>query len=420
MMIERRVNWQSKGLSVSVALSLILVFCGACGSQPATVTTGEQTRTPIKIGIALSLSGDFAANGRAFERGYQLWADNVNAHGGLLGRQVALYIIDDGSNPDQVQIDYQKLITSDKVDLVFGPYSTQLTKTASLVASQYGYAMLEGAGGGPSVFNRGLRNVFDVSLPVANNLASFAHYVLSLPVSRRPMTAAYATEDDPFTQPQIDRVRVLLEQGGIKTLSFQTYAPSTTTNYNVIADTIAISHAQVVVCGTRVPDTSAFIKHFKLLHYNPRIMVTTAGPNQGNIFLKAIGGAAYAEGIFVPNGWYPQLKTPGNAQMIKAYLARYQGTPDKITADTAESYSVGQVAFQAVTKIQSLDNAKLLAELHSGDTFQSVQGPVKFDATGQNVLAQAYLLQWQKGVLIPVYPASAALATPELPKLDWP
>jgi branched-chain amino acid transport system substrate-binding protein len=415
-MSERKIHGQSKG--VSLALSLILVFCGACGSQ-STTTEGQAT-TPIKIGIALSLSGDFAADGRAFEQGYQLWADEINAHGGLLGRQVKLNIVDDGSSPDTVQLAYQKLITGDKVDLVFGPFSTQQTKPASLVASQYGYAMLEGAGGGPSVFNRGLHNVFDVSLPVANALVSFTHYLLSLPVSKRPTTAAYATEDDPFTQPQVERARVLLEQGGMKTLSFQTYALSTTTNYNVIADTIAISHAQVVVWGTELPDSSAFIEHFKLLHYNPRMLIATAGPDQGNVFLKAIGGAATAEGILFPNAWYPQLKVPGNAEMIKAYLAKYKGTPDEISADIAEAYSVGQVTFQAVTKIKGLDNAKLLTELHSGATFQSVQGPVKFDATGQNILAQAYLSQWQRGAYLPVYPPSAAMATPEFPKPNWP
>jgi branched-chain amino acid transport system substrate-binding protein len=417
-MIGQGTTWASKGLSVSVALSLILVFGVACGSQ-STTTTGGRVTTPIKIGIALSLSGDFADDGKALEQGYQLWADEVNAHGGLLGRQVKLDIVDDASNPDQVQISYQKLITAEKVDLIFGPFSTQQTKPASLVASQYGYAMLEGSGGGPSVFNRGLHNVFDVSLPVVNDLVSFAHYLLALPVSKRPTTAAYITEDDPFTQPQVDRAREVLEQGGVKTLSSQVY-PSGGSNYNLIADTVAISHAQVVVCGTELPDSSAFIKHFELLHYNPRMLVATAGPDQGHAFLKAIGGSESAEGIFFPNGWYPQLKTPGNTDMIKAYLARYKGTSDEISADIAEAYSVGQVAFQATTKIKSLDNAKLLAELHSGDTFQSVQGPVKFDATGQNILAQAYLFQWQKGTVIPVYPASVALVAPEFPKPNWP
>jgi branched-chain amino acid transport system substrate-binding protein len=74
-----------------------------------------------------------------------------------------------------------------------------------------------------------------------------------------------------------------------------------------------------------------------------------------------------------------------------------------------------------VTKNNSLDNTKLIAELHSGDTFQSVQGDVKFDSTGQNTAALAYLFQWQKGALVPVYPTSAQGAVaPEFPKPNWP
>jgi branched-chain amino acid transport system substrate-binding protein len=106
--------------------------------------------------------------------------------------------------------------------------------------------------------------------------------------------------------------------------------------------------------------------------------------------------------------------------MVTAYLARYGGAADQISADVAEAYSVGQVAYQAITKIKSLDTAKLLAELHSGETFQSVQGLVKFDSTGQNSAAQAYLFQWQKGVLLPVYPAAVASVPPEFPKPNWP
>jgi branched-chain amino acid transport system substrate-binding protein len=86
----------------------------------------------------------------------------------------------------------------------------------------------------------------------------------------------------------------------------------------------------------------------------------------------------------------------------------------------AEGYSVGQVVAQVVTKNNSLDNAKLIAELHSGDTFTSVQGPVKFDDVGQNIAAKAYLFQWQKGKYIPVYPAASAQAQAQYPKPQWP
>ncbi|WIG61898.1 MAG: ABC transporter, substrate-binding protein (cluster 4, leucine/isoleucine/valine/benzoate) [Ktedonobacterales bacterium] len=394
--------------------TVILATLAACGTSGGSTTSSG----PIKIGFTVSLTGDFSDDGKAVEQGYQLWADTINAHGGLLGRQVSLDILDDASNPDQVTTDYQKLITVDKVDLLFGPFSTLLTKPASVVAHRYGYALPEGSGGGPSVFTAGLNNVFDVSLPVASNLVSFAQYILALPAAQRPQTAAYATEDDPFTQPQVDLAKQMLEQGGVKTAYYNVY-PAETTDFAPIAQAVIHSGAQVTIFGTLLPDITAFIQAFKQQHYNPQGLIATAGPDQGTQFLNNIGGAQSAEGIFVPNGWYAELNAPGNADMVAAYVAKYGGTPDDISSDVAEAYSVGQVVQQAVTQNKSLDNAKLIQTLHSG-TFTSVQGDVKFDSTGQNTAATAYLFQWQSGKLIPVFPASAATAQPEYPKPNWP
>ena len=405
--------------SVSV-LCLALFALSACGGSTTTGTTSNQSQPPIKIGISLSLSGDFSADGKAFQQGYQLWADTVNKNGGLLGRKVQLDILSDASSTTQVVTNYQKFITVDHDDLVLGPFSTLLTKSASLVASRYGYAMIEGAGGGPSVFTRGLHNLFDVSAPVANLLVSFTQYILSLPAAQRPQTAAFATEDDPFTQPQVDTARALLEQGGVKTVSYQVY-PAETTDYTPIAQKMIASNAQVIVTGTLLPDISAFIQAFRQQHYNPRAIIATAGPDQGAQFLNAVGGTKAAEGVFVPNGgWYPGINTFQNSQMVHDYLAKYGGTADQISSDVAEAYSVGQVLSQAVNKIHSVDNTKLINELHSGDTFQSVQGDVKFNAQGENTLATGYLFQWQKGSLVSVYPATQATNPPEFPKPNWP
>src|SRR5258708_5768557 len=295
-------------LGFIAAASLLLATFAACG--PATSTSTNTA--PIKIGFTVSLTGDFSADGKAIQQGYQLWADTINAHGGLLGRKVELDMLDDASSAEQVTTDYQKLISVDKVDLTFGPFSTLLTKPASVVTHRYGYALPEGAGGGPSVFQQGLNNVFDVSLPVANNLVSFAQWILSLPTA----------------------------QG------------------------IVSSHAQVGVFGTLLPDISAFILAMKQQHYNPQAIIATAGPDQGTDFLKNIGGMQSAEGIFVPNGWYAELNAPGNQDMVAAYIAKYGGTAADMSSDVPEAYSVGQVVQQAVTQNHSLDNDKLLQTPH--------------------------------------------------------
>jgi branched-chain amino acid transport system substrate-binding protein len=407
-----RHTWRALGVAGTLVL---LVATAACGGSSGPT----QPSTPIKIGFTVSLTGDDSADGKAFLQGYQLWADHINKNGGLLGRQVKLVWYDDATSTDQVTTNYQTLITVDKVDLLFGPFSTLLTKPASVVANRYGYAFVEGAGGGPSVFTRGLNDIFDVSLPVASALVNFDQWILALPAGQRPTTAAYATEDDPFTQPQVDLAKQQLEAGGITTASYQVY-PAETTDFGPIAQKLINSKAQVIVCGTLLNDIAAFIQAFKQQHFNPQALIATAGPDQGSQFTSAIGGAQSAEGIFVPNGgWYPQLNTFENQQMVAAYLAKYGGTAADISSDIAEAYSVGQVMQQAVTKNHSLDNTKLIQELHS-DTFNSVQGPVKFDSTGQNTAAIAYLFQWQNGNLIPVYPANVATASPEFPKPNWP
>jgi len=404
--------------------ALMLAACSSTSSGTTPSSGASKNTTPIKIGVSLSLSGDFSADGKAFQQGYQLWADDTNAKGGLLGRQVQLDIVNDASSPVQVATNYQKLISVDHVDLVFGPFSTLLTKASSQVVNRYGYALVEGAGGGPSVFTSGLMNVFDVSLPVANNLVSFAKWIAGMPASSRPATAAYATQNDPFTAPQLDAARAILEPAGVQTVYNKVY-PSETTDYGPIAAGMISAKADIVLVGTLLPDVTAFVKQFVQQNYNPKALIATAGPDQGTQFISNVG-ASHTEGIMVPNGWYATQNTPGNAAMVAEYIKKYGGDASGISSDIPEAYSVGEVTAQAVTQNGSLDQTKLIATLHSG-TFDSVQGKVKFDSTGQNTAAFAYVFQWQKGVLLPYQPDATNALVPippsttaiEYPKAPW-
>src|SRR5947199_5902255 len=98
--------------------------CAAAAAFALTAAgAGSAASGPLKIGISLSLSGDFSDSGKAAQRGYKLWANVANAKGGVLGRKVQLIIRDDTSSPTQAATTYQTFITRDKVDLVFGPFS---------------------------------------------------------------------------------------------------------------------------------------------------------------------------------------------------------------------------------------------------------------------------------------------------------
>src|SRR5713101_4156451 len=400
-----------KPLSIaSVGLGLLLAACGGSSTAPASAA-------PITIGVSVSLTGDFSGDGPALKQGYDLWAQDINAKGGLLGHKVTMKYVDDASSTQQVVTNYQTLITQDKVALVFGPFSSLLTIPASTVTDRYGYAFPEPAGGGPAVFNRGLHSIFFVQpAAVEDNLVSYTKWLLSLPSSQKPKTAAYATQDDPFTQPQDDKAKSLLEAGGITTAYYKVY-PAETTDFTPIALNVVHSKADAVILGTQFPDAVAFAKTFAQQHYNPKTIVETTGPDQGKTFSDALG--ANTEGIMVPAGWTASATAYGNDKFVAEFIAKYGGAAGDISADAAEAYSVGQVIDQAATKANSIDNAKLITTLHTG-TYQTVQGPMSFDSAGRpQGGVGVYIEQWQGGQAIFVYPASVAAAQPEYPKKAW-
>jgi branched-chain amino acid transport system substrate-binding protein len=422
------------GLGAAVLSMGVLAACSSSSSSTSTSTStstsssasaSASSSTPITIGASLSLTGDFSADGQAFEKGYELWASDVNAKGGLLGRQVQLKILNDNSSPTQVATNYTTLFGSYKVDLAFGPFSSLLTTPSASVAAHYGYALVEGAGGAPSVFNSpanvATHNVFDVSLPVEDNFIPFVNWVASLPPSQRPKTAAYPMADDPFADPPVQLAQQKLQALGVKTVYSKIF-PAEAASYKPAADQVAATGAQAVLLGsTDVPTVAAFMQAFEQQHYNPMMFICAAGPDQGAAFTSAVG-KGNATGMMVPNGWYPGYANPESQAMVNEYVAKYGGSPSDINADVAEAYSVGQVMAQAVTATGGTNNAKIISYLHSGVTLNTVQGPVKFDELGKNSSAAAFTFQWQSNgtAFKQVLPAAAAGSVPIInPKPNW-
>ncbi|HUN30497.1 MAG TPA: ABC transporter substrate-binding protein [Trebonia sp.] len=393
-------RFPAKAIAATAIVVLAAGLLAGCTGSAGTTGSASESAGPITIGASLSLDGPRSADGVAFQRGYELWASDVNAHGGLLGRQVKLKILNDHSSPTQVVTNYGTLIGQDKVDLTFGPYSTLLTTPASAVAARYGYAFVEGAGGAPAVFdtplNQADRDVFDVSQPVADSMKPLVNYIESLPASQRPKTAAFPYTEDPFAAPPVQLAETLLKSIGIKTYSFPPFVESPATD-QAAAQAVASAKADIVVLGsTDVPMVAEFMKVFEEAHYNPKMFVAATGPDQGGAFTSAVG-VSDATGMMVPNGWFGSFDNAQSRQMVKEYIARYHGTVADVNADVAEAYSVGQVMAQAVTATGGLDNAKIISYLHSGVTLQSVQGPVMFDALGENSKAAGFMFQWNNG-----------------------
>jgi branched-chain amino acid transport system substrate-binding protein len=402
-------TWAAAAAALALAVALAATACGSSSGGSGS------SSGPVTVGVSVSLSGDFSGDGLATKQGYETWAAFQNAHGGILGRKVVLDFLSDGSSPTQVVTNYQKLMTVNHVTFVAGPYSTLLTKPASATASRYGYVMLEGIGGGPSVFQQGLRNVFDVSASAKYQLITFARW-LAATEPKQPV--AYASMTDPFLQPMLDGARSYLTAHGFPSVVYKLY-PLETTDYTPIASAIAASKAQVVVLGTMPPDGYAFIQDFIQDHYSPKILIEASGPDQGSAFVKAVG-AGNTAGIMVPNTWFPGSAYYQNSQMVSLYLRMFGGTANNISADVAEAFSTGQVLTQAVDHIKSTSNSALESYLHSNVTFQSVQGPVKFLADGENGAATPYVFQWQKGALVDVLPLGVSSPQPiEAVKPAW-
>jgi branched-chain amino acid transport system substrate-binding protein len=406
--------FRALGVTSVAGASMLMMVTTSGASSSGSLAKGA----PVKIGISLSLSGDFSADGQAFEAGYKLWAADVNAAGGLLGHKVALVIKSDASSPTQVVTNYKALISVNHVNLTFGPFSTLLTLPSAQTVNRYGYAMIEGAGGGPSIFQAGLKNVFDVTLPVAYDLAPFSKWLTSLPKSSRPTTIAYATSNDPFTQPVVQQAQKLIGSS-LKTVYNKVF-PAELTDFTAIADAVAASKAQVVVLGSvDVPTVSAFMQAFEQVHYLPKAFVATAGPDQGATFIKAVG-AGNADGMMVPNSWFGGSKNAASQKMVAEYIKKYGGTAAGVNADVAEAYSVGQVMAQAVTATKGFNNSKIISYLHSGVSLNSVQGAVKFNGLGENLAQTAYTFQWQGAKFVEVNPVSDKGSSKILyPKPAW-
>ena len=398
--------WFSRNAAAlgAVALSVgVLAGCGASSSSPGVATapgSGTTTKAPITIGVSLSLTGASSAGGIAFDQGYRLWARDVNAGGGIMGRQVSLVILNDDSMPGQAVTNYNTLIGTDHVDLTFGPSSPAQTAPAAAVAARAGYAFIEGAGGAPSVFDAKTSaadgNVFDVSLPVADELAPFVTYIASLGSRARGMTAAFPmAADDPLADPPVRLAETKLRALGVRPVYDQAFTagPSSAARAAAI---VAREHPDIVVLGSAgVPTVAAFMKEFRLKRYRPKLFIAVAGPDQGSAFTSAVG-AGNAAGMLVPGGWYPGYVNAASEKMVAEYVQGYGGRPADVNPGVAEAFSVGQIAGQAMVATGGTNNAAIIKFLHSGLTLQTVQGGALFSAQGENNGAAAFVFQWNK------------------------
>src|ERR671920_365325 len=332
------------------ALSAVaLASVAACGTPNSEKQASEDG--PITIGISLPLTGDFSQPGTQAKRGYEVWADMVNEQGGILGRDVKLKITDDASNQDTVVSDYTRLITEDKVDLVLGTFSSLLNFPASAVAEKNKMLYLEPAGGAPEMFTRGVKYLFFAPPATGAHQADvFVNYVKGLPADKRPATAAYPTQDDPFTRPVIESMQKQLEGLGVKTVYSEVY-PADTSNFQSTASSLAAKKPDLIAQGAVFEDGIGLVRSLQQVGYTPKMLFQTSAPSNAGQYSSGIG-EANTEGVFYTVSWNENAETPNNAEFVKAYADAYDNeTPAE---DAADAFATAQVLQTAVEEVGSL------------------------------------------------------------------
>jgi branched-chain amino acid transport system substrate-binding protein len=412
----KRFNFVHPLFLIAILILVAALVLVAYQSVAAVDQESKDDTGPIVIGVSLPVTGRRAEPGVAAKEGYAVWAAMVNEAGGLLGRKVELIVLDNGSEVGTIKADYERLINEYEVDLVVGSQSSQLVIPSSEVAAKYDYAYVEPAGGAEEVFNRGLTNIFFAQpAPAARQADAFALYILGLPAEERPQTFAIVTGDDPFALTVMARLKGLLADGGVEQVLELNY-PLETDDFSDIASQVAVADPDLIVGGTTFPDSVGQVKAYMEVGYQPRFAFFTSGPATPVGYREALGPAT--EGIFSAVSWFPEGKDYQNAEFVARYLEMFGGSMGDVPEDAANAFTVGQIMQQAIEKIQSIDNAALIEELHRG-SYQTVVGPLSFDETGAPQ-GSFMLLQWQGENFVIVGPKDRAEVDPlPPPKPAW-
>ncbi len=345
---------------------------------------GAFAADPVRIGFSMALTGGLAGNGKQVLAGFEIWREDVNAKGGLLGRPVEFVYYDDQSNPANVPAIYAKLIDVDKVDLVIGPYATNMVAPALTVIMQHNmvdisvtalavnstfhyprYFSMISAGPTPKIaFSRGFFDIAAAQKP-------------------RPTTLAIAAADAEFAKNAADGARANAKATGFTIVYDRTYPPGTV-DFAPIVRAIQAASPDVVFVAAYPPDTVGMVRAANEVGLAPK-MFGGAMVGFSSATLKARLGPLL-NGIVTNELWIPspKLDFPG----VDALLQKYQARAPKLATDPLGytfpvfSYAAGQVLGEAVEGTRSLDPAKIAAYLHS-HRFATVAGVFKFGPDGE-------------------------------------
>jgi branched-chain amino acid transport system substrate-binding protein len=339
---------------------------------------------PIKVGFSMAMTGGVAQNGKQLLIALGLWRDDVNAKGGLLGRPVELVYYDDQSNPSNVPGIYTKLITVDKVDLILGPYATNMIAAAMPVIMENNKTTV-------SILGVGVNRHFNYSryfsmIPIGpDGVKAFSRGFFELAAAQqpKPQTLAVLAADAEFATTSADGARENAAAYGFKIVYDKSYPPPTT-DFAPTIRAIQAANPDIVFVAAYPPDSVGIVRAAHEIGLTPKmfggtmigLLITPIQAQLGPI----LDGIVIMES-FVPS---PTFNFPGLADVLKRYRAAAAG--EKIDpfgyGFVPFGYAAGQVLAQAVEATKSLDQNTLADYMHS-HSFATVAGDIAFGKDGE-------------------------------------
>ncbi|MDE2571675.1 MAG: amino acid ABC transporter substrate-binding protein [bacterium] len=362
---------------------------------------------PIVIGGTISETGAYANSAKFQLRGYQYWVKQQNAKGGLLGRQLELKTYDDASDAANAVRLYQRLIDQDHVDLIVGPYSSEVTASVANVSQQHKMVMMGPGGSSPKIYSRGLTYIFQ-------GIQQSPLYIkgpMEIAKEHGYKTIAVSGEDSLFPRSVVAGAAGYAKEMGM-TIVFDQLYPHNASDYTSIAQKIKEANPDVVLSACYLPDSIGLLRALKQANFAPKILYEGVGPTEPNFGQQ---NGKDADGVMGTANWSAELKTAGNAEFVKGFTADF-GTPPDYHA--AAAFGGLEVLGAAITKVGSLDQDKLRDEL-SVMTMRTIMGTYKVDKNGSQVGYAAMVLQWKNGKQFVIYPKDEAQMTAMVPFPSW-
>lgn len=395
-------------MAATVAVSLL----GVAALQPALA------QDKIKIGYAISKTGPNAGGANITQiPNYQLWVKEVNDKGGLMigGKRVPIEVIeyDDRSNSEEAVRAVERLVTQDKVDLLFPPWGTGLNLAVGPVFNKYGYPQLAFSAvtdQAPALVKRWPNSFWFLGTSVQYIDALVELLAKQHKDGKINGNIAMLSVADGFGIDLSKAAREGFTKAGFKLVVDKSY-PVGTQDMAPLVSEAQRSGADTFVAFSYPPDTVALNDQAKVASYAPKVMFTGVG-TAFPLFPQRFG--ENVEGIMTLGGWDP--KNQSTMEYRKKHVAMHNRDPDYWGSQVG--YASLQMLEQAVERVGKIDRAAIIKELQTG-TFDTVLGKIKLVDNMPPKGSFAYIGQWQKGVFTGVAPAGPTASPMVMPKTPW-